>query len=1027
MLHYVISAGGSVCSAVCRLSKHPRTPPIVIGFAMGVVGWSAAHPFVTAFGFSRQTTAALILAAVAAFVLGLSIARRPGFRERGLVGLIATAWFVLLPTFMTFAVQLVGVIPMDWLTVEWICIPALTAAAFCVFGAPGVCAGIIADRHHRRCETTALLVGISSGIAADAVFFAPIVGLRMPLLAVAIISAVAWFARLVRGVASPGDSPVTFQSSMRMIELLATACFAGLVGVGCALSSRVLAQLMLESAYLIACGTALFLLGISLGSGIADRLRRRTDDDLASRRYGGVLVASSILLPLAVFPWLIDRQLDANAFISSVLWLTVVRVGTVAGVLLPLGIGCGLGVSPLRRPGVVAGSIACGFVAAGWLLPVFGVALLAVAAGCGSIASAIGSTGFRLPRTRTGWASAATCTAIIALMATGSGRFNPAQSAHLLFNTSTFLARQSGMPAKLLPVIDDTRLIEMHETPSGIVTVWRKRGEAAIARLDGMPIAATSQNPAYCPLPSGDAMRIALPLLLHHDADSVLVLGDPLGVATATAARFPVRSIVCCDTTVGETGVASSIVDDRIATIAIEPRLALASTGQRFDVVVSDPGIPSAPAAASYFTREFYAVASAALTDDGIFCQRIRYADYGPGPLRVVAATMQSVFGEVMTIEIASGEYAVLGVRPGQSLVRDGLLERLKRPHARRLLASFGWDWCVPLNLTSVENEGMSSLAGEARTGNSDANGHLAYTLPQETMRWGAKWQELQQATAGKTSRLFVRAVPEEEQEDVLTRIAEVTGQHRLMTAFPDQPWAYRKELRTQLAEKPRGVIRPVAGEVLRERHPVDLRRIDYFKALGEAIHESSEQNLAKLERFAEPYDPMLTYFLHHEIAPLYSAWGEAGAAGEFAHRIYTAYYADPRDRSVRDVASTIELLAAHPTLIADDAGRFDHLNGLIEVLLDRWEARGMTEPRSPAVIMIDADKSLDATEAAIEAMTPLTAAAGLSDEEWKLRQAAIERTFTRPLRKYRTSLLPHLRAAQKKTAAAESSAVDLE
>lgn len=995
---------------------------------MGVVGWSAAHPFVAAFGFNRQTTAALILAVLAAFLLGLSIARRrPGLRAFGLAGLIAAAWFVLLPTFMAFAVRLVAVVPVDWLTAEWVCVPVLAAAAFCVFGVPGVCAGIIADRHHRRCESSTLLVGISLGIASDALLFAPIVGLQLPLLAIAVTTAVAWFARLARGAESPAGSPAAIDSKLGMGELSALACFAGLVGVGCAASSRALAQLMLEATYLMACGTALFLLGIALGGRIADRLRRRTGDDVASRRIGGVLVACSLLLPLAVFPWMVDRQLDANAFISSVFWLTAVRLGTLAGVLLPLGIGCGLGISSLRRPGILAGSVACGFIAAGWLLPIFGVASLAVAAGCGSMASAIGSTGFRVPRSRTGWASAATCTALIALMVAGSGRFDPARSAHLLFNTSTFLARQSGMPAELLPFIDDARLIECRQGSRGIVTVWRRRGETAIVRLDGMPIAATSQNQAYCPLPSGDAMRIALPLLLHQDADSVLVLGDPVGVATATAARFPVRHIVCYDAIAGATDIATAAAEDRIATATIEPRLALASIGQTFDVVVSDPGVPSAPAAASYFSREFYAAAAAALADDGIFCQRIRYADYGPGPLRVVSATMQSVFGEVMTIEIGSGEYAVLGTRPGQSLVRDGLLERLKRPHARRLLASLGWDWCVPLNLTSVENEGMSTLAAEAKTRNSDANGHLAYTLPQETMRWGAKWQELQQATVGKTSRLFVRAVPEEEQADVLTRIAEVTGQHRLMTAFPDQPWAYRKELRTQLADKPRGVIRPVAGEVLRERHPVDLRRIDYFKALGEAIHETSEQNLVSLERFAEPYDPMLTYFLHHEIAPLYAGLGEAGAAGEFAHRIYTAYYADPRDRSVRDVASTIKLLAEHPELIADDAGRFDHLNGLIEVLLDRWEARGMAEPRSPEVIMIDIENSLDATEAAIGAMTPLTTAAGLSEDEWKLRQTAIERSFTRPLRKYRTSLLPHLRAAQKKTAAAEQTAVDAE
>jgi hypothetical protein len=64
---------------------------------------------------------------------------------------------------------------------------------------------------------------------------------------------------------------------------------------------------------------------------------------------------------------------------------------------------------------------------------------------------------------------------------------------------------------------------------------------------------------------------------------------------------------------------------------------------------------------------------------------------------------------------------------------------------------------------------------------------------------------------------------------------------------------------------------------------------------------------------------------------------------------------------------------------------------------------------------MVDIDICLDAIEAATKEMESLAASAGLSESEWHLRKSAIERTLTRPLRKYRTHLLPHLRAAERK------------
>jgi hypothetical protein len=1018
MQRHLVAVAGAVRTATCLIAQGRYTPSILSGFAIGVAGWSAAHPFVATFGFVREVIAGLLLACAFAFVLGRVVSRRWS-NDHGLPALAGAAWLVVLPAMLSAATWLVATVPQNWSSSEPLRACMMLFSGLIAFGVPAACVGITARRASEADQLPVLMSAGGFGVFVNALCLAPAVGLQVPLLVIAVATAITWLVRFARGEARPVLTPREVSCAVSGTEQALVAGSVALIGVACTVCGRSLTQFFPEAGYLLAAGVGTFFIGGAVGSGISARIRRRTSSDVASRRLGAALATIGVTVPLAVFPWLATQHLDADAYVSSVAVMMSLRIATVIAAVLSLSIGGGL-IAARSQAGLVAGALVAGLSAGGAIVVAFGVVSASMAISVALIGLNLGPMRSLVPRTRSRWAAGTIGASVLAAAISQVGNYDPARSASLLFSTEAFVSHQRGVPAELLPYMSDSRFVASYEEPRGNVTVWKSRGNAYLVRLDGVPIASTSKRPDLCPPASGDVMSVALPLILHQAPGSLLILGDAIGVSTEVAAGFPLREIRCYDGAVGlHDGLTSrrSLCerDDRVSAMRLEPRFAVAVERRAFDVVVSDPGPPAVLSNSPYFTREFYRAAASRLTPGGIFCQRLRYADFGIEPLRVIAATVRSVFGDAVMLEIGRGEFAILGVRPGQTVVREGLVERLQRPHVRRTLATLGWDWCVPLNLLAVDAEGLKSLSEEAGGLNTAGNGRFAYTLPQEMMSWRPKSRELAQGTANRTTRLMATAVSEDERRDVADRIAEVAAQREMMVRYPDQPWAYRKEVRAKLVESPRSVIRPVSGEVKRVRHPDDQHRLDYFEALGKAIGKPTPQSLKNLERLAEPYDPLVTYFLHHEIAPLYGKAGGIGTTGELAHRMYAAYYADPRDRSVRDVATTLVLVANHPESISDREERFDTLNGLIEVMLARWEARGMSEPRSPEVVMIDIEKSLDAIQAAVEMMEPLAGSAGLSDEDWRLRSLAIERTLTRPLRKYHTTLLPHLRAAQRK------------
>ena len=63
-----------------------------------------------------------------------------------------------------------------------------------------------------------------------------------------------------------------------------------------------------------------------------------------------------------------------------------------------------------------------------------------------------------------------------------------------------------------------------------------------------------------------------------------------------------------------------------------------------------------------------------------------------------------------------------------------------------------------------------------------------------------------------------------------------------------------------------------------------------------------------------------------------------------------------------------------------------------------------------------DIEHSISAVDQAFAAMEGLSREVGVSEADWKARRSVLEKSLVRPLRTYRSQLLPHHRRQQRKT-----------
>ena len=1012
---------------VSRLLFHPHTLSWACGAAVGTAWVATCAAYWTAFEPVPATRITFVLA----WALTLACAWWPRMAQR--LNRVPHFWRVVAascglavwPSVWKAVLARREMIPLDWYAGEWTSLAAMAIPAVLTL-VPAVGLGCLLcpapsvdATGVRKDPLPAFWLGVAGSwcvlpttlfvrASADQV----LLGLSACLLVGAGLSL------FMRGEASRrvGLSPRVVEQNARAwakSDALVNVVTALLMGLALEAANRAAEQLVLESLPLKLWGWAGFLIGAVIGVSLGQReVERRV-----GQRRTLLLLAVAALAVIVLFPAWVRVGIWSSANVSTLAWIILAKGLIPFGILFPIGCACG---ALLSRPGrsLSAASLGAGYVLATVAIwPMVGtlMAVTCVATGLGFALWPVADWKAVTARRGLNRPAAALATGMCLIAAAFGCQqwLDPARSARLLFSGEAFAAAGSGQDLLTLERSDRSRWLKTIEGENGVWTIWRQRANQLIVRRNGLLAGQQSLDPTLGPQSFWSVMTAAVPLVVHAKADDVLCLGTPGTVEINTLLGFPVQSLVCVEADRDVRSLLeyeavlsttpSRLNDGRLEWVNATPmQFATSRPTRTYDVIVC-PEVSVIPLRSQpQFTREFHSRIAGRLNEGGLFCQRMNIVDFGSAPLIDTLRSLRSVFAQTCLITTDGSEVLLLATNSPAPLMTPDLLTRLERPQIQRLCATLGTDWSVFAQLVYVPSEAIDELlAGSSRSPNSCGNARFALNLASEVLRWGPKPQEKQAVFASRAELVLTAMGLEEDAQQSLTRrIQDSQERVRILTEKPDDQWSYRRVLKESLKNRPRTSIQRVNHEIRQALDPEDQHRKDYLVALGRAAREEAPTRdaIAKVESFAEPYDPLVTDFLSFEVAHLLGRGQASDPAREYGHWMHCITYAPGHDQSVRPVAAALDLLRRNPEIVPDPEWRWDQFSLLLDVMRVRWAGRWHATKASKYEAA-DMQTSVDAVTATLSAMDDLASEAGVDRVTWKVQRRIWEASLVTPTR----------------------------
>jgi spermidine synthase len=221
------------------------------------------------------------------------------------------------------------------------------------------------------------------------------------------------------------------------------------------------------------------------------------------------------------------------------------------------------------------------------------------------------------------------------------------------------------------------------------------------------------------------------PNIIRPDAESMLVVGlgggvvlegVPESIETLHVVELEAE-VVVANQLIGKRRINDPLLNSHLAITINDARNALRLTSRKYDAIVSQPSHPWTAGASHLFTREFFALVSSRLNQDGVFVQWMNAEFLDEALLRQLAATLLAEFENVRIYQpsalalhfIASN--GPIGIEhqlqaSGRPLIDDPL-------HYGRNGINSMQDMAVAL---LVDEQGIRELAGELQPITDDDN-----------------------------------------------------------------------------------------------------------------------------------------------------------------------------------------------------------------------------------------------------------------------------------------------------------------
>lgn len=402
--------------------------------------------------------------------------------------------------------------------------------------------------------------------------------------------------------------------------------------------TRLFSQVLQNSTYTYSAILAVFLLALTLGAFIAQRLARVKQSE---KLLAFVLLISAVLVALTPSWYMsltndmsyIGGKVELVGYIAEVIGLIAVVIGPAVlamGICLPYlyklvenDVGQDYArvvgrVNSINTFAAILGSLLAGFVLFHWLgtwQAIYSIAL------CYMLASILLMTQQNLSAKT--WSFVGSAAVLVILLNPGKLPIVPID-----------------------PIDKKERLLEVWESSAGTVAVVERDGNLKTKLNNWYALGGSSAKQL-------EAMQTHLPVNLHGEPNHVFYLGLGTGITAGTILNYPAKKIVVAEL-VGEVITASEryfsefnnglFEDDRVSVVNEDGRHYLKATQERFDLIIADLFIPWRAGVGSLYALEHYQAATQRLSDNGYYVQWLPMYQISEVEFNTIANTMLEAF-----------------------------------------------------------------------------------------------------------------------------------------------------------------------------------------------------------------------------------------------------------------------------------------------------------------------------------------------------------------------------------------------